>query len=325
LFPSYPGKIIRHYQLRGYWFTSTMADGIGSLPLELVHRILSCGAPKSAASFSQTSKAAYSAVYGPDTQYLWRSLYLAYPLDDPNIVAKERLDAGLQTLLRPDESIDWRTRVQRVVSVESYASGAAEPDLDSDEGWSLATLSLLHSELRPVGKDSRGRSLPSFNAKWIDKTMSSSTFLDDCIDDESVPANDKQALSRLRVCLNRTFRRYKSTDLNNADTVERRTASRAYVYDLQNYGQRTNWGPFRMAQGETHLADWVHLEHLLTVIWLNVCEWGAPFPPRGMESARPFSAPDTTFSAEDWAGVEGMSVLETISPLRPDKMLRVVE
>ncbi|KAH6916765.1 hypothetical protein BKA70DRAFT_1250489 [Coprinopsis sp. MPI-PUGE-AT-0042] len=283
-----------------------MADCISSLPLELVHQILSFARPRTVAAFSQTNKAAYAAVYGPDTQHLWRSLYLSYPLDDPLVVAKERLDAGLQTAVQPSDFIDWRTRVQQVASVEMYASRPPELDLDeSDKDWTLAPLSLLHSELRPAGQDRDGRSRHSFNAKWIDKTLSPSTLLSARIDDESVPASDKQSLSRMRVCLNRTFRQYKGKDLNNADTVERRTDSRVFVYDLQNYGQNTNWGPFRMGEGGTHLVDWVHLEHLLTVIWLNICEWGAPFPPRGMECARAFSAPDTTFSAEDWAGVEG--------------------
>lgn len=288
-----------------------MADYISSLPIELVHGILSYVGPSAVAAFSQTSKAAYSAVYGTETQHLWRSLYLAYPLDDPCVVAQERLDAGLQTVTQPNDSVGWMRRTQDVFVAERCARSTSqsfsetESQLPTNALAVLPTFAMLHVELRPARKDSDGEPRRSLTARWIDKTLSSSKLFEDPAVDQTPEPHQWPNIPQLRVCLSRTFRRMQRKDLKAQALIDRRTNSRAYVYDLQNYWSGTNWGPFYMAKGGVCLADWAHIEHLLNVVWFNVCEFEAPQPPCGMEATRAFSAPDTAFTAEDWAGVQG--------------------
>ena len=82
---------------------------ITDLPLDVLEQIILLLDPLEVAATSRTCSAFYAYIYSsPDTERLWRTLYLSQPLDDPRKCSDH---LGYPC----DGAIDWRDRLQRTI------------------------------------------------------------------------------------------------------------------------------------------------------------------------------------------------------------------
>ncbi|TFK30727.1 hypothetical protein FA15DRAFT_662759 [Coprinopsis marcescibilis] len=288
-----------------------MADPVSDLPIEVLHRILVLCHPLDVISFSRTSRAASKFIWDPEDQHLWRQLYLAYPLDDPEVVLKERQAAKLPSSppgSSDQPARDWRTPLLEVVKAERFLQRYINdtPDEQEDYRASLKTFMNILRGLRVArlpDQIAAQHVQPSYNGQWLERILPDSKLL--AQDPDSTNREFAGALSRLRISIVCYIDTNHEAEIDDEALEARRTQSRSFVYDLRNYTARTRWGPFLPGMG--HRVNWVHIEHLMTVLWMNLNEVPAsnvPLPPRGIEAMRAYSALGS-FTENDWAGVEG--------------------
>jgi hypothetical protein len=119
---------------------------------------------------------------------------------------------------------------------------------------------------------------------------------------------NNQSFARLRAYLALTLDEYDDDDVEGKERLKLiRTRSRCQVYDLRNYHQDNDWGPFNVTAGE---VDWTHIESIINVVSMNLSDrpshWPDTRPRYGLEATRAYSAPGTTaLATSDWAGIEG--------------------
>jgi hypothetical protein len=119
---------------------------------------------------------------------------------------------------------------------------------------------------------------------------------------------NNQSFARLRAYLALTLDEYDDDDVEGKERLKLiRTRSRCQVYDLRNYHQDNDWGPFNVTAGE---VDWTHIESIINVVSMNLSDrpshWPDTRPRYGLEATRAYSAPGATVLATgDWAGIEG--------------------
>lgn len=288
---------------------------IMDLPLDVVLRILTYCRPQGVAAFSQTCRAANNLIYLPSEQYLWRQLYLAHPFDHPEKVERERREAYLTTTaaaVANEEGVDYRSLLIDRLKAERAAVKAGYGVRDCREA--LQTLSHVLEHL-PVCTNTQVDELQSsYDAQWLEENLTEDSALlrsdpSNTITTTQEPCDEiERTKARLRLCVLSSF---KHNDLPaNAPTEDehyfftnKRNRSRCFVYDLSNYSIKNRWGPFTLDNG----VNWVHVEHLMNVVWMNLCDSplsSMPRPRIGTEAFRPHSS-DAKFTAKDWAGVEG--------------------
>ncbi|EAU92633.2 hypothetical protein CC1G_01678 [Coprinopsis cinerea okayama7 len=291
-----------------------MASPIFNLPVEVLQRILLFCTPRDVSTFSRSCRATYSIVYQADDQHLWRELYLGHPLDNPYEVVQERRDHKLHA--RSVDKLNWKERLTEVVKAASLATSSQHPTMP-DCTQAIRTFHTLLSELRVACRSKNGSLAECYNSRWLEDTLSGSLLLENPEEEDvssevaKQPSDMPLKRSRLRISLCKYFDNPSNVNVEDSPFYERRMTSRCFVYDLRNYTSSTRWGPFY----PSGRPDWVHVDHLMTVVWMNVCELSAvnlPLPPRGIEAIRAFSAPGSDPKAEDWAGAEG-----TVLHLRP--------
>ncbi|KAF8640766.1 hypothetical protein AX17_000416 [Amanita inopinata Kibby_2008] len=251
-------------------------------PVELIQRILTLCHPCDVAAFAMTCHLAYNTVYGSTDQFLWRQLFLLYPFDDLIIPNHHSL-------------IDWKAHLVRRMSAELAARSSASISIDKACD-ALQTMVSVTEQLSAV-KDERD-TLASKDLKWMEEKFRSSTLLA-----ISLPREAAHLQARLRSYFMLCSDARNSTSSHVA-LLKRRALSRVSVYCLRNYRPETRWGPL-LSSGD---VNWIHIEHLVTVILTNLYELPAILPiwrPRlSLESIRPHSAPGV-HSSRDWAGVAG--------------------
>ncbi|KAF5336991.1 hypothetical protein D9611_003456 [Ephemerocybe angulata] len=296
--------------------SSTLID----LPMELLQRVLTHCHPRDVAGFSQTCREAYNLIYLTTDQYLWRQLYLAYPFDHPEIVASQRLDAGVSSKVKPvsgDEvdGLNYRNRLTDLVNAERAASKG--PRTVEEEKNTLLVFQRVLTQLPITSRTEDGEVQPSLNADWLERTLDEESALLTSEPDPSLSTPKPGAFSevegiraRLRCSVLSSFKQSGTNPdlaLSKEDYsffVAKRNRSRCFVYDLRNYTARTHWGPFTP---DNHV-NWVHVEYLMNVVWMNLCDppiTNMPRPRIGTEAFRPHSS-GGDYSQEDWAGVEGV-------------------
>ena len=259
---------------------------ISIVPPELTERILSLCHPRDVASFSQTCRRVYTLVYRSSDQYLWRTLFLDYPFDDP------RLSHGTS-------EVDWCTKIRRRVRAERIARH------DGDRHEFVEVLLECFREAAPWPHES------SHNLSWVTAvlTVEESPWVEMYLrlglsDSPSMEYFSSDA-EKLRAHLALSFDHGADTEASEKFRVLRQM-SRARVYDLQNYP-----GPFNDG-GDC--VNWGLVNAIVTVITMNLRDsgihWPEEFRPQvtvlGIEACRAYTAPGTLQrSPLDWAGVEG--------------------
>jgi hypothetical protein len=260
------------------------------VPSELTERILSLCHPRDVASFAQTCHRAYTFVYRSSDQYLWRTLFLDHPFDDP------RLSIG------PSE-VSWCAKLQRRVRAERIARR------DGDRFELVEVLLECVREAAPWATQ-----VSSHNLSWVMEvlTVGDSPWIEKCLRLElpDSPPKYSSGADKLRAHLALSLNCGASPETSEKLKVLRRT-SRARVYDLRSYTEEAHWGPFTDG-GDC--VNWSHVNAIVTVITMNLRDFGSDWPEefkpqatvQGIEACRAYSAPQTPQQSPlDWAGVEG--------------------
>ncbi|RXW23825.1 hypothetical protein EST38_g2023 [Candolleomyces aberdarensis] len=271
------------------------------MPIEVLQRVFAYCHPREASMFSQASRAAYNLIYFPDDQYLWRQLYLNYPFDHPEVAEHRRLEQKVNFSSEP-QPINYSERLIGLIKAEKAASNP--PPTTEEETDALNAFISLAQEL-PVYSDTDCLSL---NVDWLEKTLENAPLLTQPHSTHS-PNDDQGERESLRARLRCYLRSsFKDTEATLSKTQEeffvtKRNRSRCFVYDLRNYTSESRWGPFT----PDNRVNWVHVEHLMNVVWMNLCEYPLRTllrPRIGVSAVRPHSATGN-YLTDDWAGVEG--------------------
>ncbi|PBL00933.1 hypothetical protein ARMGADRAFT_1160200 [Armillaria gallica] len=255
------------------------------IPPEIIQHILAFCHPLGVSAFSRTCRAAYNVVYSPNDQYLWRELIIHH-FDDPR-----------KSLRCTTSSIplcyDWKMELQRRMMSSSIALNARGVS-DDQLRFALETFISIIDDASPIP---RSQAVPSNGLRWLACLLHQSRILY-----RQPPQELKQLVARLSVYF--LFSDADEDEEYALISSGRRNESRCFAYDLRNYNMGNNWGPY-LRDGS---VNWLHVQHLMTVIWANLADlperWKNVRPSVGLEATRAFSAPDIA-SQRDWAGVEG--------------------
>ncbi|KAK0456391.1 hypothetical protein EV421DRAFT_1752147 [Armillaria borealis] len=255
------------------------------IPPEIIQHILAFCHPLDVSAFSRTCRAAYDVVYSPNDQYLWRELIIHH-FDDP----RKSLRCTTSSIpLR----YDWKMELQRRMissSIVLNARGISDDQLR----FALETFISIIDDVSPM---SQIQAVPSNGLRWLGCLLHQSQILY-----RQPPQELKQLVARLSVYF--LFSDADEDEEYALISPGQRTESRCFAYDLRNYNMGNNWGPY-LRDGS---VNWLHVQHLMTVIWANLADlperWKNVRPSVGLEATRAFSAPDIA-SQRDWAGVEG--------------------
>ncbi|KAI0271578.1 hypothetical protein BC834DRAFT_450887 [Gloeopeniophorella convolvens] len=273
----------------------SMSSILPFVPPELAEHTLSFCHPRDIAAFAQTCRSAHIFVYQSPDQYLWRTLFLQYPFDDPRLC----LDPAAQ------RNVDWCAKLQRRVRAERIA----RRDGDRREFVDVV-LECIH-EAAPWSKAG-----PSSNLLWVNLLLSAkdSPWIEAQLRLEFFTTTSLKPLAsdfdRLRAHLALSLDHGVGVNAPEGLRLLRRM-SRAHVYDLRNYSKAAQWGPFTNSGNS---VDWRHVNAIVTVIAMNLRDFGVHWPrqfkpqatTRGLEASRAYSAPGALErSPLDWAGVEG--------------------
>jgi hypothetical protein len=272
---------------------------LSTVPPELTERTLSLCHPRDVAAFAQTCRRAYILVYQSSDQYLWRTLFLSYPFDDP------RLTTGSSSSSSSHSKVDWREKLQRRVRAEQIARH------DGDRREFVDVLLECIREAAPCAPRESSHNISWATtvlaievSPWIEQFLRLGLFEPPSLEHLTLDAENLRAHLAL------------SLDHGACpDALEKlkilRRMSRAYVYDLRNYTGEAHWGPFTSA---CDCVNWRHINAIVTVITMNLRDFGVHWPNEfrpqgtilGLEACRAYSAPGTLKrSSLDWAGVEG--------------------
>ncbi|TRM65973.1 hypothetical protein BD626DRAFT_486382 [Schizophyllum amplum] len=262
-------------------------NSLMTIPVEVAHQALSFCAAWDIVAFARTCHLAHALALESTGQPFWRDVFCTSHFDDPRNAW--RLPGDTPT------DIDWRDELQQRLSAELLA--ARPKRLDNSEAYEamLAALIRVLHDIVPLSADQP----ESLNVAWLDKLLKYPGLLNDDVSRLSPAGQRLHAL--LRAYTGHVFD--ESTPENSLRY--RRSVSRTYAYDMRNYTRANTWAPLAPATGH---VDWVHLDHIATVVVSNVRD--VPFlgedqiPPLGLQHARAYTAPGE-FSKRDWAGVEG--------------------
>ncbi|KAF9817460.1 hypothetical protein IEO21_03417 [Rhodonia placenta] len=275
-----------------------MSVSILSLPPELVERILLFCHPCDVAKFTETCKAAYSLVYKAEDQYLWRELFLAWPFDD--------LRKAPQPLLarKPVTEHDWRTALQRRVEAGDLI---LRKDVFSGPQLLRALEALVSVVETALPLSDSPDSDESANLQWLETLLHHIAF-----DAAALVPTERQLYARLMTYHALSYESDVRSPILRKRLNERRRQSRCFVYDLRKYREETLWGPYRRNEKGELVADWEHVQHVVNVVALKLCELPGMAlrlyckPRSGPAATQAFSAPFAhDREPHDWAGVAG--------------------
>ncbi|PBK77144.1 hypothetical protein ARMSODRAFT_949034 [Armillaria solidipes] len=255
------------------------------IPPEIIQHILAFCHPLDVSALSRTCRAAYDVVYSPNDQYLWRELIIHH-FDDP----RKSLRCTTSSIpLR----YDWKMELQRRMMSSSIVLNARGIS-DDQLRFALETFISIIDDASPM---SQIQAVPSNGLRWLACLLHQSQILY-----RQPPQELKQLVARLSVYF--LFSDADEDEEYAFISPGQRTESRCFAYDLRNYNMGNDWGPY-LRDGS---VNWLHVQHLMTVIWANLADlperWKNVRPSVGLEATRAFSAPDIA-SQRDWAGVEG--------------------
>jgi hypothetical protein len=272
-----------------------MANHILTLPRELLDYTFTFFEPVDIAAVAQTCRALCNVTAAHNT-YLWRSLYIAHPFDDPRAN-------------NPDvaQSFDWHGVLTRRVRAERNKQDA-RPLLD-------ALTECLHTA-PPIS------SAPSLDIAWAEHLVGErATFFEDEVlpKPEATDANSEAwdlkvdlaltdpVAEDKRMLVRASFPRRLRSDVC-ATAIARRRAARAFIYDMRNYVPCAFWGPFTSG---ARAPNWAHVDALVGVVSANLRDYGPEWPTQYQPPALVRGAQTLRASALeqrgdlDWAGIGG--------------------
>ncbi|KAG1769605.1 hypothetical protein EDD22DRAFT_868420 [Suillus occidentalis] len=271
---------------------TTALSRVFQIPSEVIEHALTLCHPRDVASFSQTCREARRIVYGNLDQYLWRQLFLLFPFDDPR---------QTPSLFQENGQFNWRKELHRRMEAQLIACRTSSTLEDL-----LTAIESFVSVVRSAAPVTWGyERVSSPNLLWVVEVLQSTNMLRSPL---LLSQEGNQSLARLRAYLALTLDEYDDDDIEGKERLKSiRTRSRCQVYDLRNYHQDNNWGPFNVTRGE---VDWTHVESIINVVSMNLSDrphdWPDTRPRYGLEATRAYSAPGTAALATgDWAGIEG--------------------
>ncbi|ESK86935.1 f-box domain-containing protein [Moniliophthora roreri MCA 2997] len=271
---------------------------IHDLPPEIIDDILFNSDPLDVASVSQSSRYFYAHIYHAPDRHLWRGLYLAQPLDDP-----EKCVSPLGSP-RVGE-FDWKGELQAIIRARTVLEN---PKVCKQEERCTILRTLIKMVLWVPPLQSASDILKedkiSQNLLWVAAECRKGALLDPETFDWEPTEEEEDLRAQLHTLLGVTPRDWKE---------EARLESRAFVYLMRNYNWRNEFGPFLESDSGANRVDWVHVRHLHRDISMKLLQ--------GMEGAEQLdvciyhlSSPYTQLiipeglnldEEEDWAGVGG--------------------
>lgn len=294
---------------------------IMSIPREVLQSILALCDASSIASFSMTASSFHHLVYHSEDNFLWRELIIRGWGDPRAIHPKPVLSSRRASFALTSDDADWKFLLQSRIRAEKIAN-SKEPCAD-DVRFAAETFIDIIATSEPYSEDAETLS-PGLGR--LSAILRSSSILHHLYPGD--PALD-QLLARLKVYFILSDGDGDGDEDENEDGVPseaQRNRSRCFIYNLSRYSFHSRWGPYLADGGEMRSSvanpevlpirtrgdahvNWEHLHHLMTVVWSNLAElplrWSEVRPRVGLEAVRARSAP-ANFTAEDWAGIEGM-------------------
>lgn len=268
-----------------------------SVPQEITELALVFSDPSDVASFAQTCRTARRIVYGNGTekdQHLWRRIYLHQPFDDPRRLLKYADEHAVG-----NPTIDWMKLLQRRWKAMLVVENKHKHPLELSDA--LYELTLLVRNALPF---------PSAQPQSLDLLWANDLLNRNGVYDATglpwSPGEQQYAMQLWSLLGWRNDALYHSSTAIQSV----RNTSRAFVYDLRNYRQVSNWGPFLPSTDRRGLVDWRHVQAMIVVIQNNLLDlselWVDTRPPASLDAIRAFSAPGShQRDPRDWAGVEG--------------------
>ncbi|KAI0917177.1 hypothetical protein AcW1_007559 [Taiwanofungus camphoratus] len=261
------------------------------LPSEIIEHILLELDPIDVASIAQTANTFRSFVYKPPDQHLWRSLYLAQPLDDPRICRN--------SLGNPLPEPEWMMQLQRIIRARTVIADPTKCRAE-ERCTVLQTLIDLASNI-PHASSLMGEQL-SLNLVWLAARLRGGSFLDH---EPRYPSKEEcQLRARLHTCFGLTTLDFRRENL---------TRSRGYVYAMRHYKRDNDFGPYMM--DGSGRVNWEHVQTIHHVMSMQV----VPSPeeelaeqsvfrifPMSLPFCQSVIPPGMDLDQErDWAGVAG--------------------
>lgn len=230
-------------------FAFNSAMQLTELPVEILESILGICDPLDVARISQVNQQFHRLIYTTGDDTLWRNLYLAQPLDDPrtclNFNGENR------------SSIDWKKELQafiRARTVLLQISLGNPGELESILQTLLGLVSHTPPKTNFDHDSASSKNLVTTQALlctgWID-------VVEESIDNSQVANLDCQLINRLHTYYGLT---------NNDIKLKTRAKAKGYVYNMQNYGFDTGFGPWDSEGG----VNWVHLNALRNVVSMHL-------------------------------------------------------
>lgn len=300
-----------------------------AIPQELIERSLTFCHPNDVAAFARTCKTAHPLVYGTTDQYLWRSLFLGYPFDNPRrAVTHVRARAG---------TFDWRGELQRRVAAERWLSSGSDILEDEAIRAFCDVLDQTHPGDSPQAWDELGVQSESHNLQWLARVLK----VDERQNAHDVLSRTEQRQDTRIGQLGGRLRAYLALSRDGLApwmddmraplepyAIERlkliRRQSRTDVYSLTKYNVQNSYGPFLpyVPEKKEYPVNWWQVDAIVNVVALNVrdccrqmfanptntvTDSTAPTrPPMGLDATRAYTAPKSLEEPEgDWAGVTG--------------------
>jgi len=132
---------------------------ISIVPPELAERTLALCHFRDVAAFAQTCRRAYALVYRSSDQYLWRTLFLRFPFDDPHLSLCTCTCTTPPAHPKAVVVVDWRAKLQRRVRTERIAR--------RDDGDRRECVAVLLECIREAARAGG----PSHNLAWVTRVL----------------------------------------------------------------------------------------------------------------------------------------------------------
>lgn len=325
-------------------------DPFFSLPVEITEDVLIASEPQGVARLSQCSKHLYNIVNRTEDNHIWRSLFLNIFDHPQNALYSSR--SNTSPGIRWKAELKRRIQAQNIIrSTTEQPNDTWGPGMRSRYKWwasevidaydicaeiireATPAVSTHYTSVASTSSSVVEKSTESNNIEWMDLLLRTNpnflwppaaplrqSSLGDLVEpvppkvpepDNSLGQYFTNSPSRARL---RAHFGVSSFETACTPFDSTRLVARMYVYDLRNYRPETLYGPWSVDEAKpgSVTANWIHINHILTVIVGNLDEYRSHIeikeidPPTGLEHTRSHSAPGWEKRAErDWAGVEG--------------------
>ncbi|KDQ50483.1 hypothetical protein JAAARDRAFT_141889 [Jaapia argillacea MUCL 33604] len=225
---------------------------ITTIPPELVEHILLECDPLDVSAFSQTSHYFNSLINHSPDSHLWRLLYLQY-FDDRRICVNQ---LGLPSYQTPSSLNDWKGALERRIRARTVLNDLTKCRKE-ERCEVLETMVEVIRNIKPVSSISSDDLSQSI--VWATSTIRYSRILEHKL----WPLSPREL--QLRAVLHTHY------GLTLQDSKRwRHVESRAFVYNMRNYKDENDFGPFLM--DGSGRVNWVHVKAVHHVMSMHIEE-----------------------------------------------------